>query len=162
MKYKKRTSTALKIVIYVVCICLAILSILPFWIMIVNATRTTTPIQQHAISMITSGYMMRNLSILLGKSFNPMVGFMNSLIISAFSTGCAVYFSTMTAYGLVVYDWRLRRPFFSFTIIGIVYLSLFVRSTSGVNKLFQLDTKLNMACVAIAGFMIGMAILLKI
>ena len=114
MKYKKRTSTALKIVIYVVCICLAILSILPFWIMIVNATRSTTQIQQHAISMIPSGYMMRNLSILLGKSFNPMVGFMNSLIISAFSTGCAVYFSTMTADGLVVYDWRLRRPFFSF------------------------------------------------
>ena len=114
MKYKKRTSTALKIVIYVVCICLAILSILPFWIMIVNATRSTTQIQQHAISMIPSGYMMRNLSILLGKSFNPMVGFMNSLIISAFSTGCAVYFSPMTAYGLVVYDWRLRRPFFSF------------------------------------------------
>ena len=114
MKYKKRTSTALKIVIYVVCICLALLSILPFWIMIVNATRSTTQIQQHAISMIPSGYMMRNLSILLGKSFNPMVGFMNSLIISACSTGIAVYFSTMTAYGLVVYDWRLRRPFFSF------------------------------------------------
>ena len=114
MKYKKRTSSALKIVIYVVCICLAILSILPFWIMIVNATRSTTQIQQHAISMIPSGYMMRNLSILLGKSFNPMVGFMNSLIISACSTGIAVYFSTMTAYGLVVYDWRLRRPFFSF------------------------------------------------
>ena len=114
MKYKKRTSTALKIVIYVVCICLAILSILPFWIMIVNATRSTTQIQQHAISMIPSGSMMRNLSILLGKSFNPMVGFMNSLIISACSTGIAVYFSTMTAYGLVVYDWRLRRPFFSF------------------------------------------------
>ena len=114
MTYKKRTSTALKIVIYVVCICLAILSILPFWIMIVNATRSTTQIQQHAISMIPSGYMMRNLSILLGKSFNPMVGFMNSLIISACSTGIAVYFSTMTAYGLVVYDWRLRRPFFSF------------------------------------------------
>ena len=114
MKYKKRTSTALKIVIYVVCICLAILSILPFWIMIVNATRSTTQIQQHAISMIPSGYMMRNLSILLGKSFKPMVGFMNSLIISACSTGIAVYFSTMTAYGLVVYDWRLRRPFFSF------------------------------------------------
>lgn len=114
MKYKKRTSTALKIVIYVVCICLAILSILPFRIMIVNATRSTTQIQQHAISMIPSGYMMRNLSILLGKSFNPMVGFMNSLIISACSTGIAVYFSTMTAYGLVVYDWRLRRPFFSF------------------------------------------------
>ena len=38
----------LKIVIYVVCILLAIISIMPFWIMIMNATRSTTEIQQHA------------------------------------------------------------------------------------------------------------------
>ena len=42
----------LKIVIYVVCILLAIISIMPFWIMIMNATRSTTEIQQHAISYI--------------------------------------------------------------------------------------------------------------
>lgn len=114
MKNKKRTSMTLKMVIYIVCIFLAVLSILPFWIMIVNATRSTAQIQQHAISMIPSGYIMRNLQILLGKSFNPLTGFMNSLIISSCSTLCAVYFSTLTAYGLVVYDWRLRRPFFSF------------------------------------------------
>lgn len=36
----------MKIVIYAVCIFLAILSVLPFWIMIVNATRSTTEIQQ--------------------------------------------------------------------------------------------------------------------
>ena len=137
MKYKKRTSTALKIVIYVVCICLAILSILPFWIMIVNATRSTTQIQQHAISMIPSGYMMRNLSILLGKSFNPMVGFMNSLIISACSTGIAVYFSTMTAYGLVVYDWRLRRPFFSF-IMAVMMIPAQVTMTGFYEMVYRI------------------------
>lgn len=43
----------MKVVIYVVCIFLAILSILPFWIMIVNATRSTTEIQQDAISFIS-------------------------------------------------------------------------------------------------------------
>ena len=42
---KTKENTALKVVIYVVCIFLAILSILPFWIMIVNATRSTTEIQ---------------------------------------------------------------------------------------------------------------------
>ena len=104
----------MKIVIYVVCIFLAILSIFPFWIMFMNATRSTTEIQQHAISFLPSGYLMNNLKILLGKSFNPAVGFTNSIIISVGSTALAVYFSTLTAYALVVYDRKLKKPFFSF------------------------------------------------
>lgn len=103
-----------KIVVYVVCIFLAILSIMPFWIMMMNATRSTTEIQQHAISLLPSGYFMNNLKILLGKSFNPLAGFVNSMIVSTGSTVCAVYFSTLTAYAIVVYDWKLKRPFFTF------------------------------------------------
>ena len=107
----------MKVVIYVVCIFLAVLSILPFWIMIVNATRSTTEIQQHAISLIPSGYMMNNLKILLGKSFNPAVGFMNSLFISIGATGLALYFSSLTAYAQVAYNWKLRNAFFSFIMV---------------------------------------------
>ncbi len=111
---KNRSETVLKIVMYIVCIILSILSIMPFWIMIMNATRSTTEIQQHAISLLPSSYTMKNLSILLGKSFNPIVGFTNSALISIGSTACAIYFSALTAYSLVVYDWKLKRPFFSF------------------------------------------------
>ncbi len=111
---KKRSSLVLKSIIYVVSVFLAILSIAPFYIMVINATRSTTQIQQHAISLFPSTYMMKNLAILLGKSFNPANGFWNSLIISVGATLCAVYFSNMTAYGLVVYNWKFRRPFFSF------------------------------------------------
>lgn len=103
-----------KIFIYAVCILLAILSIFPFWIMIVNSTRSTTEIQQHALAFVPSSYLINNFKILTGKSFNPMVGFMNSMIISTGATACAVYFSTLTAYALVVYKWRLRQPFFTF------------------------------------------------
>ena len=113
---KKRSSLVLKIIIYVVSVFLAVLSIAPFYIMVINATRSTTQIQQHAISLLPSTYMMKNLAILLGKSFNPANGFINSLIISVGATLCAVYFSNMTAYGLVVYNWRFRRPFFSFIL----------------------------------------------
>lgn len=111
---KNKENIAVKIVIYVVCIFLAILSVAPFWIMIMNATRSTTEIQQHAISLIPSGYTMNNLKILLGKSFNPARGFLNSLIISVGATGLAVYFSSLTAYALVAYNWKLKQPFFSF------------------------------------------------
>ena len=111
---KNRSNTIIKIVIYTVCILLAILSIAPFYIMIVNSTRSTVEIQAHAISLLPSRYALKNLAILTGKSFDPMKGFMNSLFISCGATLCAVYFSTMTAYGLVVYDWKFRKPYFSF------------------------------------------------
>lgn len=114
---KNKENQVMKIVIYVVCIALAILSVLPFWIMMVNATRSTTEIQQHAISLIPSGYMTNNLKILLGKSFNPMVGFMNSLIISIGATVLALYFSSLTAYAQVAYNWKLRNAFFSFIMV---------------------------------------------
>ncbi len=112
-----KENRVMKIVIYVVCIFLAILSVLPFWIMIVNATRSTTEIQQHAISLIPSSYMMNNIKILLGKSFNPAIGFMNSLLISIGATALAIYFSSLTAYAQVAYNWKLRNAFFSFIMV---------------------------------------------
>lgn len=112
----KRTSLALMITIYVSFAILTVLSIFPFWLMIVNSTRSTYEIQQHAVSVIPSTYLLNNLAVLTGKSFNPIVGFINSLIISIGTTACALYFSTMTAYGIVVYDWKYRRQFFSFIL----------------------------------------------
>ncbi len=107
---------AFKIVVYVVCIILAILSILPFAVMIVNATRSTPEIQAHAMSLIPSTFLANNFEILTSKTFNPWQGFMNSAIISVGATACAVYFSTLTAYALVAYEWRLKRPFFTFIL----------------------------------------------
>lgn len=113
---KTKTNLARKIPIFIICVFLSILSLLPFVIMLVNATRSTTEIQQRAVSLIPSGYLLNNLKILLGKSFNPSVGFMNSLIVSVCATALATYFSTMTAYGIVVYQWKLKNAFFSFIL----------------------------------------------
>lgn len=110
---KSSGNVAFKIFGYALCIFLAILSLFPFVIMIVNSTRSTTQIQQHAVSLIPSSYFFKNLDVLLDKSFDPLKGFFNSLIISSCSTICTVYFSTMTAYAVVAYDWKLRKPFFT-------------------------------------------------
>ena len=113
---KKTTSftKVAKVLIFIFCVFLAILSVMPFVIMLVNSTRSTTEIQQHAVSLIPSRYLTKNLSVLLGKTFKPMVGFTNSMIISVCSTALATYFSTLTAYGLVVYDWKFKNAYFSF------------------------------------------------
>ena len=51
-KDANKSDIVLKVFIYAACIILAILSIMPFWIMIVNATRSTPQIQESAISLI--------------------------------------------------------------------------------------------------------------
>jgi multiple sugar transport system permease protein len=63
--------------------------------------------------LIPSTHFLKNFKVLTGKGFNPLVGFKNSLIISIGATACNIYFSTMTAFALVAYDWRLRKPFFT-------------------------------------------------
>lgn len=105
------------LIIYIVCIILGILSILPFWIMIVNATRSTVQIQSHAISLLPSSHLLNNMKVLTGKTFNPVTGFVNSVVISTGATICSVYFSTLTAYALIAYDWKMRQPFFTMIML---------------------------------------------
>jgi len=112
---KKSNSTFVKhLIIYIVCIFLAILSIVPFWLMFVNATRNTIQIQANSISLIPSKYLAFNWKVFNGKDFNPLTGFVNSLMIAAGSTVLALYFSSLTAYAQIAYEWKLKNAFFSF------------------------------------------------
>ena len=113
---KLNVSKGFLAMVYIVCIFLAILSIMPFLIMVINSTRSTVQIQQHAISLIPSSHLLENFKILTGKAFDPMRGFLNSAIISLGATACTVYFSSLTAHALVVYNWKLRQPFFTFIL----------------------------------------------
>lgn len=115
-KYSKRGSSPLFLTVaYITCIILAIISLFPFVILIINSTRTSVEVQQNPVSLIPGTNLFKNLDFLDGKNnFDPMKGFTNSLIISVSSTILTIYFSTMTAFALVAYDWKLRKPFFTF------------------------------------------------
>jgi ABC-type glycerol-3-phosphate transport system permease component len=65
---------AFRMFIYVFCILLALLSLFPFIIMFVNATRSTYEIQQRGVSLIPSGYLVNNFKILTGKTFDSLRG----------------------------------------------------------------------------------------
>lgn len=128
-----------KILIMIVCIILSILSIMPFVIMFVNSTRSTYEIQQHAVSFVPSKYLLNNFRVLTSKSFNPAKGFMNSLIVSCGITGITLYFSTLTAYALVMYDWKLKNAFFSF-IMAI----MMIPATITIIGFYQMVYKIHM------------------
>lgn len=94
--------------IYLVLILLVIISIVPIWMLIVNATRSTTEIQ-NGISMIPSSHMLENYRVLLSKGLDLPRGFLNSLQISVLTTIVTVYFSMLTAYGLVAYEFKGKK-----------------------------------------------------
>lgn len=137
---------AYKVFQYVFLLILAAISVMPFIIMIVNSTRNTSQIETHAVSLIPSRYLLKNFKILGGKAFNPWVGFMNSVIVSAGATICTVYFSTMTAYAIVAYDWKLKKPFFTFIMcvlmipaqVTSIGMYQFMYSIGMTNKLIAL------------------------
>lgn len=105
------SNTIHKVLRHIVCIFLCILSLFPFIIMIVNATRSSVQIQS-SFSIIPSTHFIGNFNKLLAQCNKtvPIWRYMlNSLIISGCSTVLSVYFSTMTAYGVTVYKFKGRK-----------------------------------------------------
>ena len=139
MSSSNKNMQIFKILVLVVCIFLAILSLFPFGVMIINSTRSTTQIQQHAVSLIPSKYFLNNVRILTGKSFNPAKGFMNSVIISIGVCVCSLYFSTLTAYALVMYEWKAKNFFF-----GFIMAIMMIPATITIIGFFQMVYKVHM------------------
>lgn len=103
-----------RVFVYIVCILLCIMSVFPFLVMFVNSTRANYDIQQ-GISLIPGNMLAINYETLQNRqNFDVLRGMMNSLIISSSVTVLALYFSTLTAFGLVVYQFKLRRAVFTF------------------------------------------------
>jgi multiple sugar transport system permease protein len=100
---------------YIVCIVLGVMSLFPFFVMFLNATRSTPQIQQQALPLLPSTFIDNNMRVIsVSRSFDPWLGFRNSLIVSSGTAFCAIYFSSLTAFALTAYHWRLRQPFFTF------------------------------------------------
>ncbi|MGN1152035.1 MAG: carbohydrate ABC transporter permease [Lachnospiraceae bacterium] len=113
----------------VICVFLCLLSLFPFWVMLVNATRTSVEIQTH-FSLIPSVSFLENYTKLI-KQCNenvPLWRYMvNSLIIAVSSTALTVYFSTMTAYGVTIYKFKGASFVWAF-IMGIMMIPAQVSS----------------------------------
>ena len=122
--------------IYVFCSFLSVLAIIPFWIMIVNATRSTQAIQQ-GVSLIPGSYLANNWNVLASKDFNVATGFKNSAIIAFGSTILSVYFSALTAYGFKVYDFKGKKFLYA-VVMAIIMIPGQVTGTGFFMFMYQL------------------------
>ncbi len=122
--------------IYVFCSFLSALAIVPFWIMIVNATRSSQAIQQ-GVSLIPGSYLSYNWNVLATKGFDVSIGFKNSAIIAFGSTILSVYFSAMTAYGFKVYQFKLSKFLYA-VVMAIIMIPGQVTGTGFFMFMYQL------------------------
>jgi ABC-type glycerol-3-phosphate transport system permease component len=117
-QYKLNT-TLMRIFVYIVLIILVLVTIIPLWLLLVNATRSTPEIQQ-GLSILPSTHLVDNYKLLESRGINIPRGFANSLFVAVASTAITVYFSLLTAYGIVVYEFKGKKFFSNFIVILVM------------------------------------------
>lgn len=123
--------------IYVFCTFLSVMALLPFWLMIVNATRSSTQISQ-GVSLIPSNALANNWGVIQKtKNFDVLLGLRNSAIISFGSTILSVYFSALTAYGFEVYRFKGRKVLWAI-VMAIIMIPGQVVGTGFTMFMYQL------------------------
>ena len=123
--------------IYVFCTFLSVLAIIPFWIMIVNSTRSSVQISQ-GVSLLPSTALSNNWNVIQKtKNFDVFLGMRNSAIIAFGSTIMSVYFSALTAYGFQVYHFKGRK-FLWAVVMAIIMIPGQVVGTGFTMFMYQL------------------------
>lgn len=112
-------TNVMRVFVYLALFILLIITIIPIWLLIVNATRSTVEIQQ-GLSFLPSTHLFDNYGVLLGRGLNLMRGFTNSMFVAIATTVLTVYFSLLTAYGIVVYNFKGKAIFSNFIIVLVM------------------------------------------
>ena len=138
----KKNETWLKVVIYVVSIFFSIMTLFPFVMMVANSFKSTFEIQQSTLTLWSAHpiqNLSKNWSVVNSKDFHPAVGFLNSFIVATCSTLLNVYFSSLTAYAISAYEWKLRDAF-----NGLIMAIMMIPGTVTTIGFYQMVYKLGL------------------
>lgn len=144
-KTKDSYSASLKhrtLVRTIICILFCVIALGPFLLLVMNATRSSDAIKS-GISLIPSTHFLENWKNLMIKQNGMQITLqraaLNSLTITVQGTILSVYFSSLTAYGIFVYDFKLKKLAWAF-IMAIMMVPSQI-SIIGFYR-FMLDLKL--------------------
>ncbi|OXS80636.1 carbohydrate ABC transporter permease [Domibacillus enclensis] len=112
---RKKKRRLVKGMIYTLLIAMAVVCFIPFFMMIINATRSNEAILA-GFSLMPGAALAENYAVL--KDYvNIWSGFKNSLIVSVLVTVLSGYFSAMTAYGFAYYEFKGKNVLFIFMLV---------------------------------------------
>ena len=124
-------------ILYILLILLAATCMFPFWMMIVNATRSGNEIVT-GFTLIPSTHLKENWEQVF-QFFNLFKGMWNSLIVSVPATRLCAYFSMMTAYGLAFYKFKGNK-----VIFGAILAFMMIPGQLSLIGFYQLCTKMHL------------------
>jgi multiple sugar transport system permease protein len=124
--------------IHITMIVLGVVAVVPIYLLLINATRSTEQINL-GLSLIPGGNAMFNWKILTGRGFQIWQGFGNSTFLSISTTVLSVYFSAMTAYGLHVYRFKGRTVLWT-----IILIIIMLPATLSIIGFFQFVSRLKL------------------
>lgn len=126
-----------RLFLYLFLILLAALCFTPFYLMIINATRSTVEINR-GLSLIPGKSLIDNY-IAMQQSMNIWKGFLNSLIVAVPSTLLAAYFGALTAYAFSKFNFKGNRALF-WVVLGTMMIPVQL----GVIGYFQMAVTLRL------------------
>lgn len=104
---------ARRILAYVVLILVSFLCLFWFYVLFVNATRSHGELTK-GFTPIPSTYLLKNWQGVMAGTLPIVRGMFNSLFVALCSAVLCTYFSTMTAYAIHVYDFKIKKFMFTF------------------------------------------------
>jgi multiple sugar transport system permease protein len=102
--------------VHLLMIFLGLVAIVPIYVLMINATRSTEEINL-GLALLPSTNAMNNWKALTSRGFQIWQGFANSAIISGSATVLSIYFSALTAYGLHVYRFKGRMAIWAVILV---------------------------------------------
>jgi len=126
-----------KSVIYIGLVVLTIACIIPFLMMIINATRSNEEVLS-GFSLIPGNSLAENYAA-LSAYVNIWSGFKNSLIIAVLVTVLSGYFSALTAFGFAFYQFKGKNAMFVFMLVMMM-----VPGQLGLIGFYELSKNLNL------------------
>ena len=104
---------ARRILAYVVLVLVSFLCLFWFYVLFVNATRSHGELTK-GFTPIPSTYLLKNWQGVMAGTLPIVRGMFNSLFVALCSAALCTYFSTMTAYAIHVYDFKIKKFMFTF------------------------------------------------
>lgn len=87
-----------------------------FYVLFVNATKSNGELQS-GFSMIPGKNLLKNWNNLIHGTLPVWSGMLNSIIVSVCSAVLSVYFSSMTAYAIHAYNFKLKKFIYPFILM---------------------------------------------
>ena len=107
---------ARRVLAYIVLIIISFFCLFWFYVMFINATRSKGELKA-GFTAVPSHFLLTNWNNLVHGTLPIWSGMINSLIISGCAAVLCTYFSTMTAYAIHAYEFKLKKYIYPFILM---------------------------------------------